>query len=299
MKRTAAFFVILSVSACGKPSEPSLPEPPELPPLPELSLPAAASDDYVALPAGEAFEPAWNLGRGTRHVYEGRQTARARIEMTAGGTSGTGTTDVRSQGLVEFIGGGEGRGRARCAWTPKEIVVNDEAKNPNDEQPRRFECLLREDGVFTSSKKMSGSADVHYLDVLFALPPMPLKPDEAAERELHFGAGTADYAHHGRMRLRHAGRRKVGRHECVKLVSEVDLSLTPPPPAHGIGRMIGRVISYFDPEERRFVQVDADFSMVARHRALVQPREEGQGEPHWSLGTLRSDTAFRIRLREE
>ena len=293
------------LAGCGRPPEPEAPpDPPapELPALPDFE-PAGAGeierDAHAVLPpAGGAASLAWDFSERAHHVYGYAQESHLVVTSDARGDTTSASMRGRHDGIAEFVGGGGGRGVLRFKSTPREQTVNDQpitGEELNQIKPVLFECLLREDGDFTSWTKHSGDTDYPLLDLLFALPGKPLAPGDRDTREVHRAGGRNDFQYHGKLTISHAGRRKVGRSECVKLLSEVEIELTPP--ADGKGRMRGRIAGYFDPETRRFAKVEAVFSMAAHTRTLLRPKDEKIG-PFWNIGKLRSDTKITLELKD-
>ena len=95
--------------------------------------------------------------------------------------------------------------------------------------------------------------------------------------------------------MEHAGRRKVGRYECVKLRSRVDLEAVPP--GDGTGRLQGWIAAYFAPKEKRFVRTDASMALAVHVRREVRP-----ADPHaamwWQMTQMKADMKVTILLKE-
>jgi hypothetical protein len=302
----ARLLAAVLLAGCGRPPEPEPPpDPPapEIPAIPEIETAGAGEIDLdahpVLPPAGGAAALAWDFSERAHHVYGYLQESHLVLTSDARGEKTTRVTmRSRHEGIAEFVGGGGGRGVLRFKSTPREQRVNDHpmtGEELNQIKPVLFECLLGEDGVFTSWKKISGETDYPLLDLLFALPGKPLAPGDRDSREVHVARGQNDFQYHGKLTISHAGRRKVGRSECVKLLSEVEIELTPP--AEGRGRMRGRIAGYFDPEARRFARVEAAFSLAAHTRALLRPKDP-KIAPFWNLGGMRSDTRITLELKD-
>ena len=152
--------------------------------------------------------------------------------------------------------------------------------------------MLREDGTVPSRQVRSGQEDPK-LDLFLALPPKELKPGETGRRDVHLAYVLEDLKYHGKQEITHAGRRKIGRHECVKLLSRVDLEAIPP--GDGNGRLIGWVSAYFDPKEGTIVRVDASFVVAVDVRYEARPADP-KIEPYWQLNRVQADMKVTMLL---
>ena len=284
MRRAAELAVLLLLAAsCGPgdpPPPPAAPPPaPPPPPVPELApldLPAWEEVDAEALLklADPAAPPAlaWNFAAGRRFAYEFTQVVHQATSAEQGATKASFSGRDRNRGTFEFAGRGGSAGVLVSIETRE--VVRDGREVPAEQlkkqPPSRFEGTLKEDGS-AQVKRVGGSSDAQvFFDVLLAL--------AEGERPLQ----------DGRISTRRAGLYKVGRRDCVRLESEFQTASSEP----GLRRaMRGRVISYFDPAEQRFIRASA-----AVRGALRQSAAAEQGDP--VLRTIESRTEFRVQLLE-
>jgi hypothetical protein len=154
--------------------------------------------------------------------------------------------------------------------------------------------LAREDGKLASPQIMSGQEDPK-LEVYFAMPSRSLKPGESEVRELHLAKLESEAKFHGTQEINHAGRRKVDRYECVKLVSKIDCDASSPGDSQG--RLTGTVAAYFAPRERTFVRIDAVLLLAIDVRREVKP-----ADPHaptfWVMNRVQGDMKITLKLKD-
>ncbi|HEY3225736.1 MAG TPA: hypothetical protein VGK61_01915 [Planctomycetota bacterium] len=291
------------LAGCGRKPDPPAPAgkpaPPELPALADVRASEDfASDEFVELPPGGPAAFGWDLGQDVHHYYSCEEESFALLTTSARGESTKIHMRSRNDGGAEFVGGGNGRGELFYKSAPRAQWINDEAVSSEELNKIRavvYRCLVREDGGFTESRKLSGDTNYPMLDVYFALPGRGLEPGGKDTREIHVDAGAEDFKYHGRQEIVHAGRRKVGRFECVKLLSKVDVDLTPPFDGHG--RLVGWIAGYFDSQARRFVRVDASLALAADLRKLMRPQDPTI-EPFWNLVSTQFHTRVTLKLKD-
>lgn len=305
MRRTTLLAALL-LAACEPPPPPPLPSPtgtPSLPPLPEIVI---ARPEWVRrtegteLPAGGEVRLAWNFAPGRNLAYDYSEKTQLVTVSEIQGQRFVMRVEAVNDGYVEILTGEADRAELRYKRTLRSQTVDGQkvpSEKINEEKPAIFQCLVTAASEFVSSRRVQGPAEKHYIDIFFALPAKPLAPKAAAVREFHFGENVQDFGHHGKATLRHAGRVKIGRHECVRLESEIDLEVTPPKTMEAIGRMKGLAVAYFDPEEGCFVAVDAALSLVVHTRAMVALPNRTDITVS-SLGKTVSDAQISIRLKE-
>jgi len=305
----ARWALLLLLAGCGKePDRPTVPEngggPPEIPPLPAVQ---AAQPEWTRRESVTELEPggetafAWNLADTAHFAYALVQHTQLASTATSKGQALEMKVRSKLDGYVEIVGGGNGRAELRYKRTLREQVQDGQAVPPakiNEDKPSLFQGILLEDGKIQSLSKLSGNAESPYLDFLCALPSKPLSPGGTSEVAVHFGTNVDDYGYHGRVVFRHAGRAKVGRRECVRLESVVDLELASPRAMETKGRLVGRVTAYFDPAGRCLTALDAALTLLAHSRALVSP-PEGKGPPFWTVGRSQCDSQIGLRLKED
>ncbi|HTF57578.1 MAG TPA: hypothetical protein VK661_10125, partial [Planctomycetota bacterium] len=257
-----------------------------------------AKDEFVELPPGGKATLAWDLAKDLSHFYSSEEESYALLTTSARGESTKIRMRGRNDGGAEFVGGGGGRGELFYKSAPRAEWINDQAvtsEKLNEIKPVVYRCLVREDGAFTDSRKMSGDTNYPMLDIYFALPGRGLEPGGRETREIHVDAGAEDFKYHGRQEIVHAGRRKVGRYECVKLLSKVDVEVTAP--FEGRGRLVGWVAGYFDSQARRFVRVDASLVLAVDLRRLMRPQDPTI-EPFWNLVSTQYHTRVTLKLKD-
>ena len=281
--RSVAVALLLLAASCG-PGEPP-PAPPSAPPAPpppppveelaELELPPWEEADPDVFPKRPDAPPgalAWNFATGRRFAYEFSQV----VHQATSARQGTQTASVsgrdRNRGTFEFAGRGGSAGVLVSIETKevvrdgREVSAADLKKNP----PSRFEGTLKEDGS-AQVKRVAGSSDAQvFFDVLLALP--------EGERALEDGS----------LVTRRAGTFKIGARDCVRLETEFRTASAVP----GLRRaMRGRVVSYFDPAERRFIRASAAVRGALRQATAVEGLEPVSR-------TIESRTEFRVQLLE-
>lgn len=308
--RPLGLVLLLGLAACdpvtvGPPAASATPgKKPDLPKVPEIPSLIFADhldrESHIVLSEGGPVTFDWNFDEKAHHAYEFNQRSQGTMGMIAKGVSMPQKSSSRHDGYVEFVGGGQGRAIMRYKRTLREAVDNDvpqKGEMINEDKPLLFECTVNQSGVHTSCNRKSGLAETHYLDILMALPPKTLAPGESAVREVHFARNVTDFAHHGKVTLRHGGRRKVDRYECVRLEGDLELDLAPAPGTEGHGVIKGKLISYFDPVSGKFVKAGMTLALAAGTRAWVQPGE-GKGDPFWATGTTVTHMLVTVRLKE-
>lgn len=297
----AASLTVLA--GCGRKPDP--PPPPGPPAPPDLPAPADvrssedfAKDEFTELPPGGRANLAWNLAQDVHHFYTCGEESFADLTTSARGESTKIRMRARNDGGAEFIGGGDGRGELFYKSAPRAEWINDQpitSEKLNEIKPVVYRCRVREDGVFTETRKMSGDTNYPMLDIYFALPGRALEPGGKETREIHVDAGAEDFKYHGRQEIVHAGRRKVDRYECVKLLSRVEVEITAP--FEGRGRLVGWVAGYFDPQARRFVRIESSLALAVDLRKLMRPQDPTI-EPFWNLVSTQFHTRVTIKLRD-
>lgn len=292
----AAALVVLSACDGAPPPPPTNDPPPPFPALPELKPSEDFSkDEFLELPDGPAAF-AWDLREDVHHNFGYEQESHFVVSASGGGQSGKLVSRTRWKGDGKVVGGGA-RGEMVfisapiAQWNNNQPLSSEEL---NKVPKAVIQYMLREDGVFESAVVRSGQEDPMF-DLFFALPSKPLKPGEKDTREVHLARIPEAAKYHGQQEIAHGGRRKVGRHECVKLLSRVDLEVTPP--ADGNGRLIGRIASYFDPKERKFVRVDAVLVIAFDVRREMRPADP-QAKAFWQLNRVQADSRVTILLKD-
>jgi hypothetical protein len=299
MKRLVLAAAVAMLAACGRPAEPppppSIPAPP-LPPLPELKPSEDFSkDDFLPLPDAPAGF-SWDLREGVSHSYGYEQESHLIVTASGAGQSGKVASRTQWKGDAKVVGGG-GRGELVFVSAPIAQWNNNQplsSEELNKVPKQVVQVMVREDGVFESRTVRSGQEDPK-LDLFFALPSRELKPGEKETKEVHLSHVPEDAKYHGSQEIAHAGRRKVGRHECVKLLSKVDLEAVPP--GDGQGRMFGWIASYFDPKERRFVRVEAALVLAVDVRREMRPADLKM-PAYWLLNRVQADSKVTITLKD-
>ena len=303
MRALVLAAALAAIAGCGrKPDPPPPPGPPPPPDLPaQVDVKASedfAKDEYLELPPAGRADLAWTFAQDVHHFYTCEEESFADLTTSARGESTRIRMRSRNDGGAEFVGGGNAKAELFYKSAPRAQWINDQAVSSeelNKIKPVVYRCLVREDGSFTDSRKMSGDTNYPMLDIYFALPGRGLEPGGKETREIHVDAGVEDFKYHGRQEIVHAGRRKVGRFECVKLLSKVDVELTAP--FEGRGRLVGWVAGYFDPQARRFVRVDAALALAVDLRKLMRPQDPTI-EPFWNLVGTQYHTRVTIKLKD-
>ncbi len=284
MRRGAsAVGLLFLLAGCGREEPPAPPPvPPPLPELPEPALPPPAELTFPAwedvdpetppaLPEGEPAPLRWSFPEGRRFGYDFDQTTRQVTTASQGGRSGTMSGRDRNGGTFEVVGRG-GKGGVLVSIESREAFRDDQAVSIEElkkKGPTRFEVELDEDGTALIRKLDSGADARLFFDLLLAL--------REGSRALESGV---------RLTTRQAGRRKVGRHECVRLETEAA-----GPISGGRGELRGRAVGYFDPAEGRFVRASALVSASQRQNV-----KDPQGA--WVTHAVDSRTSFRVQLLE-
>lgn len=300
MRRIVLATALLLLAACDR--EPDFPipagtKPPDFPALPDLKPSNDfSSDGFMELPAEGAAAFGWDLRGDVHHNYWYEQESHLVVSVTGDGKSGKLTSRTQWKGGAEVIGGG-GKGEIAfvaspfAQWNNEQPLLSEEL---NKVPKAVIRYLLREDGAISGAQIMSGQEDP-MVDVFLALPSRALKPGERDSRAVHLARLQGAMRYHGQQEFEHAGRRKVGRHECVKLMSKLDLEATPP--EDGQGRMIGRIAAYVDPKERRFVRVDVALVMAVDVRREVRPADP-HAKSFWQMNRVQADTRVTILLKD-
>ena len=293
-------LAIALLASCGKPEDPpprASKPPPELPPLPDYG-PAEdfARDDFLELAPGGSTAFGWDLSQDTHHFYSYEQDSK--IEAVVSGQNEKATLVYRTpvKGNAEVIGGGSG-GELNFLAAPLSQTVNGQPISSEElnKLPKSIvQYMLRPDGAIVSRVIRSGMEDPK-IELFFALPSKELKPGERDTREVHLTYYRDDSKYHGKQEFTHAGRRKVGRYECVKLLSRVDLEAVPP--EDGTGRLQGWIAAYVAPKEKKFVRVDASLALAVNVRREVRPADP-KAEAWWHLTTGKADMKVTILLKD-
>ena len=300
MKTFVVAAALALLAACDRtppPAPPPAKATPPLPPLPEIKPPEDfVQDGFLELPAGDAASFGWDLREGAQHKYAYGQESH--LVLTVSGGKETGKVGSRTQwkGDAMVVGGG-GRGELVFVGAPIAQWNNNQplsSEELNKIPKTVVQYMLREDGTIPSRQVRSGQEDPKF-DLFFALPAKDLKPGDKDVREVHLTHFMEDAKYHGRQEITHAGRRKIGRHECVKLLSTVDLEAIPP--GDGNGRLVGSIAAYVDPKERTFVRVDAVFVIAVDVRREVNPADPTV-EPYWQLNRVQADSRVTITLKD-
>ena len=299
MKRLLLAAVLSTLAACGPSPEPPSPPPNPAPPLPALPdlTPSEdfSKDEFLAMPDGPAAF-SWDLREGVHHAYGFDQESHLVVTASGAGQSGKVASRTLWKGDAKVVGGG-GRGELVFVCAPLAQWNNNAplgSEELNKVPKQVVQIMVREDGVFESRIVRSGQEDPK-LDLFFALPSRELKPGEKETKEVHLAHIPEDAKYHGRQEIANAGRRKVGRHECVKLLSKIDLEAVPP--GDGQGRMVGWVAAYFDPKERKFVRIEASLVVAVDVRREMNPADP-KTPPYWLLNRVQADSRVTITLKE-
>lgn len=305
--RRAAFLAVLVLAACEpsapKPIPPVPTTPPALPPLPEITIARpdwADRTEGTELPPGGEVRLRWGFAAPRRLACDYAEKSQLVSVAEIQNQRFVQRAEAGLDGYVEIVSDGGGRAELRYRRTLRSQKVDGHdvpSEKINEEKPLLFQCLITDDGRFESTRRVQGQAEKHLIDILMGLPKEALAPGGTSTLQFHFGENVQDFGHHGTATLKHAGRVKVGRHECVRLRSEIDLEVTPPRTMEAIGRMKGVATSYFDPEAGCFVAVDAALSMVIHTRAMVALPNRTDVTV-MSLGKTVSDTQISIRIKE-
>jgi len=175
----------------------------------------------------------------------------------------------------------------------RDYVVNGRAQDTNTLQPTLFQAEAEEDGRVANVKILKGEGDPVLFDLLWVLPSKPLAKSESFERTINVAAIEGRAAQKGTARTMLTGYAKFESHECARLVTDVDLEMSPAPPAEGRGRTRARIVVYFSVADRRPVFVEAAVATRLATRTKVAHRD---GPPVWSLGTLDCLARFVARI---
>ena len=282
MRRAASALLAILV-ACepeppppppAPPPPPQVPEPP-VPPLADVAFPAwedVEPETHPELPAGPSAPLRWSFPEGRRFGYGFDQTVRQVTTASQGARSGSMTGRDRNGGTFEVVGRGSGLAGLLVSIESREAFRDDKAVSVEElrqKGPSKFEAELREDGGATIKRLGEGSDAQLFFDLLLAL--------QEGTRKLEGGATVT---------TRIAGRRKVGRNECVRLETEIEASGEI---AGGRRLMRGRAVGYFDPAEGRFIRASAAVSASQRVNG-----KDKQGA--WVTQSVDSRTSFRVEL---
>jgi hypothetical protein len=298
--RRLLLAALLLLAACKKtePPPPAAPPPPALPALPELKPSEDfAKDGLLELPAEGPAEFGWNLAENAQHMYGYEQESHMILAVTGNKEEGKLTFRTLWKGAVKIAGGGT-RGDVFFISTPTAHWVNGAAVTSEELQKitrTLAEYQLTSAGQFPSRRIGQGDEDPK-LDLYFAIPSRPLKEGESETKPVHLQEPNVGSQYHGNQVIVHAGRRKVGRHECVKLLSKLDLDVIPPGKEDNVqGRLIGAVAAYYDPKERIVIRVEASFAMAVDVRYEVKPADPTL-KPFWALNRTQADSRITIKL---
>ena len=301
MRALVLAAVVTMLAGCDgapAPPPPKAKPPPELPPLPELKPSADfAKDEFLELAPGEAVSFGWDLREGISSQYSYRQEARATITITAEGKKGEVALRTQWKGEGQIMGGGNGRGVLSFAATPIAQWNNDQPLTSEElqkVQPIVVTYDLREGGSFSGPRLRKGQENPK-LDLYFAIPSKDLKPGEKDKRDVHMAPIADDMGYHGTQEIVHAGRRKVGRHECVKLLSKVDLEAVPTGDGHG--RLFGWIAAYYDPRERKAVRIDTCLAVAFEVRREMRPADL-QVESYWVVTHVEAENRATFTLED-
>ena len=299
MKRLWLLAALLA--GCGEsapPPPPPSPAAPDFPPLPEIKAAEDFSKDaFEVLPPGDAASFAWDLRERQNHYYTFGQDSHIVITASGAGASARVTSRTRWDGGAEMVGGGGNRGELAFLAAPRAQWINDNPLSSEDlnKIPKIvIQYQVRDDGTFVSRQMKSGVEDPK-LELYFALPSRPLRPGEKDVREVHIAQIAEDSRYHGKQEFTHAGRRQVGRFECVKLVSRVELEVTPP--GDGTGRLVGWVAAYFATAEKRFARIEASLAMAVDARHFARPADPKEA-PFWQLNHVDADLRATFVLKD-
>jgi hypothetical protein len=303
MRRFVLAASLLLAAGCDKKSEPPSPvskAPPPFPALPEMK-PAEdfLKDEFLELPAADPTAFGWNLAEGKIHLYSYGHESHMTRTTSSRTDSNRAQYRTRWKGAVKIVGGGE-RGSLFFLATPIEQLVNGTSAPPeelNKLERTTVEYQMTSAGILGSPRYEAGAEDAK-LDLFFALPYRPLSPGEQDDRKVNLAhlVEKEQLQYHGRQEIRYAGRRKVGGHECVKLISKLDLEVVPKvPSAEGQGRLVGAIAAYFDPKEKRIVHIEVSLAMAVDVRYEIRPADL-KVEPYWLMNRLQGDLRATIRL---
>lgn len=163
------------------------------------------------------------------------------------------------------------------------------------EKIRRLSYSVEEDGsLHPTSEETVRDAGLE-VDLLFALPTRALAPGEKETRTIDVRGGPDTFAQTGTLTLTGGKAEKVGRYECRRLDSEIDLTLaaTPDGRRKGGGRMRGRIRSWFAPEEGFFARIDSTARISVR--GFLETVREGRTE----FAPLNADVETTVRIRKK
>jgi hypothetical protein len=282
--RRAVSVLVLLLAGCEPEPPPAPPAPPAPAPLPEPPLPPLAEVAFPAweevdpetppeLPAAEA-ELRWGFPEGRRFGYDFDQTVRQLTVATQGGRSGSMTGRDRNGGTFEVVGRGSGTAGVLVTIENRESFRDDRAVSVEElrkQGPSRFEAELRDDGSATIKRVAAGSDAALFFDLLLSLRP--------GRRTLEGGAALT---------TRVAGRRKLGRRECVRLETEIESDGAIP----GGRRLLrGRAVGYFDAADGRFARASAEVAVSQRENVKDQTGA-------WATRSVDSRSSFRLKLLE-
>ena len=300
MRRLALSALLAVLAACDGPPPPPPPPPkaPDFPAPPELK-PAEdfARDSFLELPEGGGASFELDLGEKVAHRYSYEQESHLVMTATAKEQSGKIVSRTQWKGDAQILGGGNGRGELVFVSTPIAQWNNDNrisSEELNKISKIVAQYMMKESGVDGGPQMRSGEEDPKFA-LFFALPSRVLKPGESDTREIHLGFVPQDLKYHGLQEITHAGRRKVGRYECVKLRSRLELEAVPP--GDGRGWMKGWIAAYFAPKEGVFVRVESSFAMAVDVRHEVRPADP-HAPTHWQMNRAQADTRITVNLKD-
>lgn len=281
--RRGVSALLLALAACGDATPPVPPPPPPELPAPPVPAPAEVAypaweevdaESFLELPEAPAVPLRWRFPEGRRFGYDFKQSIRQLTTASQGERSGSLSGRDRNGGTFEVVPREGGRAGVLVTIESREAYRGDVAIPLDDlrkKGPSRFEVELDADGT-ASIKRLEGASDAQlFFDLLLAL--------REGERTLEGG---------GRVVTRATGRRKVGRHECIRLETELESA----GPAGGGRRLLrGRALAYFDPAEGRFVRASA--ALAASQREVLK---DDKGA--WATRGVDSHSTFRVELLE-
>lgn len=264
-------FVWVFLASCGQEPPPPPPPAPPLPATGEVKVPEIAEENLIPLapPPGDAAL-AWDFSPGRRYSYKLSQRVHQLIVASAGGGKNVLRAQDRNAGTVDVAGTRDRNAKATIKIKTEDSVVNGQAVPAEDVRKNpatRFECVLREDGTFADLKPVKGPSDPKLiLDGLFAL------------REGERGGPQAKF------RTVRGGAFKVLRYECVRLVTDFELSSGEP---NSASLLRGRTVAYFAWRERFFVRAETSIAKATRSRSL---NEQGL----WIVSAVDDETTVRV-----